>query len=133
MNVRALLILYVIVLAGMPASLSAHHSTVAYSLQSIVLKNATMTKVMWAHPHIVLTFTVKEPSGAVSTWNTESGSPGSVARLGWNRNSVKPGDKVTIELFPAKNGAHVGRLKKVIFPDGRELLDTQTNPDSLKN
>jgi len=133
MNVRALLILCVIVLARMPTSLLAHHSTVAYSLQSIVLKNATMTKVMWAHPHIVLTFTVKEASGVVSTWSTESGSPGSVARLGWNRNSVKPGDKVTIELFPAKNGAHVGRLKKVIFPDGRELLDTQTNPDSLKH
>jgi hypothetical protein len=54
-----------------------------------------------------------------------------VARVGWNRNSVKVGDKVTIELYPAKNGAHVGRLKKVIFPDGHELLDTQ-NPESLK-
>lgn len=133
MDVRALLILCVMVLAGTPVSLSAHHSTVAYAEQSIVLKNATMTKVVWAHPHIVLTFTVKETNGVVSTWSTESGSPGSVARLGWNRNSVKPGDKVTIELFPAKNGAHVGRLKKVIFPDGHELLDTQTNPDSLKH
>src|SRR4249920_1780446 len=130
MNVRAMPILCLMAL-GTATSLSAHHSTVAYSLQSIVLKNATMTKVVWAHPHIVLTFTVKETNGAVSTWSTESGSPGSVARLGWNRNSVKPGDKVTIELFPAKNGAHVGRLKKVVFPDGRELLDTQTNPDSL--
>jgi Family of unknown function (DUF6152) len=133
MDVRALPILCVMLFAGTATSLSAHHSTVAYAEQSIVLKNATMTKVLWAHPHIVLTFTVKETSGALSTWSTESGSPGSVARLGWNRNSVKPGDKVTIELFPAKNGAHVGRLKRVIFPDGHELLDTQTNPDSLKH
>jgi len=90
-----------------------------------------MTKIVWAHPHIILTFTVKGTNGAVSTWSAESGSPGSVARVGWNRNSVKVGDVVTIELFPAKNGAHVGRLKKVIFPDGHELLDTQ-NPDTLK-
>jgi len=133
MNLRALRVLCLMVLAGTATSLSAHHSTVAYSLQSVVLKNATITTVLWAHPHIVLTFTMKETNGMVVTWSTESGSPGSVARLGWNRNSVKPGDKVTIELFPAKNGAHVGRLKKVIFPDGHELLDTQSNPDSLKH
>jgi uncharacterized protein DUF6152 len=133
MRVRMLPILCVMVLAGMVTSVSAHHSTVAYALQSVTLKNATIKNVVWAHPHIVLTFAVKETNGALSTWSTESGSPGSVARLGWNRNSVKPGDKVTIELFPAKNGAHVGRLKKVIFPDGHELLDTQSNPDSLKH
>jgi hypothetical protein len=132
MNVRALLALVVIALAVTDASLSAHHSAVAYAQHSIVLKNATMTKVAWAHPHIILSFAVKEANGAVTNWSAESGSPGSVARLGWNRNSVKVGDAVTIELFPAKNGAHVGRLKKVTFPDGRELLDTQSNPESLK-
>jgi hypothetical protein len=110
--------------------MSAHHSTVAYSEKPVVLKNATIAKVLWASPHIVLTFNVKD-GGTVSGWSVETGSPGSVARVGWNRNSVKPDDKVTIELYPARNGAHVGRLKKVIFPDGRELLDTQ-NPTSLK-
>ena len=132
MRVRMLPILGVMMIAVMVLSLPAHHSTVAYAQQPVTLKNATIKNVVWAHPHIILTFTVNETSGAVSTWSTESGSPGSVARLGWNRNSVKPGDKVTIELLPAKNGAHVGRLKKVIFPDGRKLLDTQTNPETLK-
>jgi hypothetical protein len=131
MRVRGLLILCVMALAGPSTSLSAHHSTVAYSQQFIVLKNATIKNLVWAHPHIILTFTVKERAGTAVTWSTESGSPGSVARVGWNRNSVKVGDRVTIELFPAKNGAHVGRLKKLIFPDGHELLDTQ-NPESLK-
>jgi hypothetical protein len=132
MNARAPLVLVVIALAVTDSSLPAHHSAVAYAQRSIVLKNATMTKVVWANPHIILTFAVKEPNGSVSNWSAESGSPGSVARLGWHRNSVKTGDAVTIELFPAKNGARVGRLKKVIFSDGRELLDTQTNPESLK-
>jgi hypothetical protein len=122
--------LNVIAIAAMSAVLFAHHSTVAYAPESIVLKNATIAKVLWASPHIILTFDVKETRGTV-TWSTESGSPASVARVGWNRNSVKFGDKVTIELYPAKNGAHVGRLKKVVFPDGHELLDTQ-NPTSLK-
>ena len=119
---------------GLPltcALLLAHHSTVAYSEKPIVLRNATIANVLWASPHIVLTFNVSETSGTVSSWSVETGSPGSVARVGWKRNSVKPNDKVTIELYPARNGAHVGRLRKVIFPDGRELVDTQ-NPTSLK-
>jgi hypothetical protein len=130
MNFRGL-ILNVIALAMTGGSLSAHHSTVAYVENPIVLKNATITNVLWASPHIILKFDVKEARGAFTGWSTETGSPGSVARAGWNRNSLKPGDKVTIELYPARNGAHVGRLKKVIFLDGRELLDTQ-NPTSLK-
>ena len=132
MTVRAPVVLVVIALAVMCAPLSAHHSAVAYTQQSIVLKNATMTKVLWQQPHIILSFAVKEANGALTNWSAESGSPGSVARLGWNRNSVKAGDMVTIELFPAKNGAHVGRLKKLTFPNERVLLDTQSNPESLK-
>ena len=130
LTVRVRLGLVVIAVAVMDALLAAHHSAVAYTQQSIVLKNSTMTKVFWAHPHIILSFAVNEANGAVSNWSAETGSPGSVARVGWNRNSVKVGDVVTIELFPAKNGARVGRLKKVIFPDGHELFDTQ-NPETL--
>ena len=126
------LLLLAIVFSQMRATLSAHHSTVAYAQKSIVLKNATITKVIWADPHVVLTFAVKEASGTGTTWSAETGSPVSVARVGWNRNSLKTGDAVTIELFPAKNGARVGRLKKVTFADGRQLLDTQTNPENLK-
>ena len=125
------LVVTTIALPVMCAMLSAHHSTVAYSEKSIVLKNVTITKVIWASPHIVLAFNVRETSGTVTGWSAETGSPGSVTRVGWNRNSVKPDDKVTMEVYPAKNGAHVGRLKKMIFPDGRELMDTQ-NPTSLK-
>ena len=131
MNVKRLL-LFVIALAPMQVSLFAHHSTVAYAQKSIVLKNATITKILWADPHIVLTFAVKEANGPGTNWSAETGSPVSVARVGWNRNSLKAGDAVTIELFPAKNGARVGRLRKVILSDGRELLDTQTNPQNVK-
>ena len=125
------LVFVMIALAMMCTALRAHHSTVAYSEKPIVLRDATIAKVLWANPHIVLTFKVRATEGTVSDWNVETGSPGSVARVGWNRNSVKSGDKVTIELYPARNGAQVGRLKKVVFPDGKELMDTQ-NPTSLK-
>lgn len=119
----------VIVLAG--ATAAAHHSAAAYDNATIVLKNATVRALVWANPHTILTFEVKDAKGAVATWNAESGSPSALTRMGWNRNSVKAGDAVTIELFPAKNGARVGRLSKVIRADGSELRDSQGTEGSV--
>ena len=86
---------------------------------------------MWANPHTVLTFEVKDAKGVFATWNAESGSPSALTRMGWNRNSLKAGDAVTIELFPARNGARVGRLAKVILADGSELRDSQGTEGSV--
>jgi hypothetical protein len=113
------------------AAPSAHHSSAAYEDSRIVLKNATMKAMVWANPHTILTFEVKDAKGAVATWSAESGSPSALTRMGWNRNSVKAGDTVTIELFPARNGARVGRLSKVVLPDGRELRDSQGTEGSV--
>jgi len=130
MRVRELIFCTVAVVV-MCSTLSAHHSTVAYLPQSRILKNAIVDKVLWESPHIILMFNVKEATGVSTSWSVVTGSPTSVTQAGWNRNSVKPGDKVTLEIYPAKNGSHVGRLKKLTFSDGRELLDTQ-NPTGLK-
>ena len=120
-----MLICLVIALAAMGAALPAHHSATAYKDSTIVLKNATVTGLIWANPHSILTFSVKDAQGKSANWSAESGSPTSLQRIGWNRNSVKAGDTVTIEVYPARNGATVSRLAKVIFPDGRTLLDSQ--------
>ncbi len=115
----------------MAAAAAAHHSAAAYGNSTIVLKDATMKNLVWANPHTILTFEVKDAKGVAGTWNAESGSPSALTRMGWNRNSVKAGDRVTIELFPARNGAKVGRLSKVILGDGRELRDSQGTEGSV--
>jgi hypothetical protein len=109
----------------MCTALTAHHSAAAYETESIVLERVTMINVVWANPHTMLTFSVRDAAGVSSSWTAESGSPSALTRMGWNRNSVRVGDAVTVELFPARNGARVGRLAKVVLPDGRELLDSQ--------
>ena len=107
------------------ASPAAHHSAAAYIDTSIEIKGATITNVIWANPHTIISFEVKEGERA-GTWSAEAGSPSAQTRMGWNRNSLKPGDQVTVSLFPARNGAKVGRLSHVIMPDGKELLDSQS-------
>ncbi len=116
---------FLITFAAMSATLPAHHSATAYKDTTVVLKNATVTALLWANPHAILTFAVKDARGKTANWSAESGSPTSLSRIGWNRNSVKSGDAVTIEIYPAKNGATVGRLAKVILADGRTLMDSQ--------
>jgi hypothetical protein len=109
---------------GTSAVALAHHSTAAYDTKTITLKNAIVTRVVWANPHCVIWFEVKDGRGRVTTWGAESGSPSALSRVGWNRNSLKPGDAIAVELFPAKNGSSVARLARVVLPDGRELLDS---------
>lgn len=120
------MLMWIVVIVTMAAGApSAHHSAAAYDNSTIVLKSATIKKVVWANPHTILTFEVKDATGDMpATWNAESGSPSALTRMGWHRNSLQAGDAVTIELFPARNGARVGRLAKVILADGRELRDS---------
>ena len=107
------------------APVAAHHSAAAYMDTPIEITGATITNVVWANPHTIISFEVKagERAGA---WNAEAGSPSAQARMGWNRNSLRPGDQVTVTLFPARNGAKVGRLSYVVLADGKELLDSQS-------
>jgi len=105
----------------------AHHSTAAYEDKTITLKNAVVKKLTWANPHCILSFEVKDARGQVTAWGAESGSPSALSRVGWNRNSLKAGDTVAVELYPARNGARVGRLAKVVLPGGSELVDSLYN------
>ena len=74
---------------------------------------------------------MKDAKGDVATGNAESGSPSALTRMGWTRNSLKSGDQVTIELFPARNGATLGRLAKVTLAGGKELRDSQGTEGSV--
>jgi hypothetical protein len=101
----------------------AHHSTAAYDTKSITLKNATVKRVVWANPHCVVWFDVND-RGKIATWGAEAGSPSALTRVGWHRTSLKPGDVMSVEIFPARNGATVARLGRIVLADGRELLDS---------
>ena len=64
---------------------------------------------------------MKDDKGKVVRWSCETYSPGKLIRSGWSKGSLKPGDQVTITLQPAKSGAPVGFLRKLVFANGKEL------------
>ena len=100
----------------------AHHGNVAYDESKVVvLKQATVTKVNWANPHILLLVDVKDDSGNVKHWAVEGGSPSAVNSLGWSKDTLQPGDVITVYVHAAKNGNPVGRTDKLMLADGRVL------------
>ena len=107
----------------------AHHGAAAYGDKVTVLKDATVTKFIWANPHTIVLFDVKDDKGNVSHWAGEAGSPSAVTLLGWTKNSVQPGDVLTVYIFAAKSGSTVGRLNKIVFADGKILRDSQLGGD----
>ena len=87
-------------LFAMGSVAQAPHSTAAYDTMTITLKNAIVKRLVWANPHCVLWFDVKDDRGRVTTWGIESGSPSALSRVGWHRNSLKPGDAIAVEILP---------------------------------
>jgi hypothetical protein len=103
------------------APLSAHHGDAIYDLnaKNVTLKG-TVTEWVWANPHCVLRFDVTD-NGEVAHWVAETTAPPSLIQRGWTKQSLKPGDQVTVTVLPVKNGRTVGRLIEVVFPDGQKL------------
>jgi hypothetical protein len=98
----------------------AHHGNTAYETDKVViLKNATVTKFVWANPHSFVMFDVKDDSGNVAHWAAEAGSPSSLSLLGWSRTVIEPGDTISVYLFQSKTGNTVGRLQKIVLADGK--------------
>jgi hypothetical protein len=124
------MLVYVLSVCG---PLFAHHGAAAYADKIVVLKDATVTKFLWANPHTILQFDVKDDKGDVVHWAGEAGSPSVIGLLGWNRNSAQPGDVITVYIYPAKSGNPVGRLNKVVFADGKTLRDSQLGGDKSKD
>lgn len=114
------------------APLLAHHGAAAYADKIVVLKDATVTKFVWANPHTILQFDAKDDKGDMIHWAGEAGSPSAIGLLGWNRNSVQSGDVITVYIYPAKSGNPVGRLNKVVFADGKTLRDSQLGGEKQK-
>jgi hypothetical protein len=97
----------------------AHHATTMFDRDKVLTITGVVKEVQWTNPHvgIFVTGTLKD-SDAPALWILEVSSPGNLTRAGgWTRNSVKAGDKVSVEFWPLRNGNKGGYLKKVTLTD----------------
>jgi len=116
----------VLVAAGLllgVASLRAHHGLAAFDTKHTVRMEGTVTKFEWINPHAYIYADLKDENGKVANWKLEMGSLGMLTRFGgWSPDTVKPGDKVTVQGFRAKDGSPYMSLGKIWLPNGQTLL-----------
>jgi hypothetical protein len=108
----------------------AHHGGGIYDSKNPITLKGTITDFEFANPHVQIYFDVKDETGNVVHWGCETLSPGKLVRgSGWSKNSLKPGDQITITLNPARTGKPVGSLRQIVFADGKILAPTENAPD----
>ncbi len=111
----------VLCLFFIPAQTSAHHGSSNYDMSKSVAVKGAVTQFAFINPHSSIHLETKDDKGNAEEWLIEADSPNNLARAGWSRDSLKPGDVVTIVGNRLKDGSKVMRLQKVIFSDGKEL------------
>ena len=99
----------------------AHHSMSMYDRSRDATFKATITDFNWANPHSLITFTVTDERGNSEKWVAEGPGPNRLANHGWSKDSLKPGDQVTIVGNPNKDGSPTMRFERVIFANGEQL------------
>lgn len=117
-----------VVLAGwLMAGISAqaHHSLAGtYDIKKEGKVTGVLKKVAFTNPHGAMTIEVDNPDGTTTDWVMTTGSANTLANLGFGKNgknNVKPGDKVTITYFAARNGKPLGFIRSITLPDQREI------------
>ena len=99
-----------------------HHSFMGeFNLTKSITLNGVVRRVEWVNPHISFNINVKDQNGKVTDWNIQSANPGSLTARGWSRDSLKPGESITVEAYPAKKGEAFAVAKSVTLSNGRKL------------
>ena len=128
MKNRTMVFLSGILLALGAVPALAHHSFAAeYDSSKPVSLKGAVTKMEWQNPHARFYVDVTDESGKVTNWEFELGSPNGLMRRGWTRNSLKPGDSVTIEGYLAKDGSKLANARNVTLGDGRKIFAGSTD------
>jgi hypothetical protein len=118
---RMTLSLGIIILTAAAAAswpVSAHHSFGMYDQTKPLTLKGSVKIFQWTNPHCVIWILVQpEGGGEPQEWSIETTSPGVLTREGWTRNSIKPGDRVSVEFSPLRDGSHGGGLNSVTLLD----------------
>jgi hypothetical protein len=112
--------LFLFTLSGFVA---AHHSfAVHYDGERVVIVTGVVAEFRFRNPHGMIVVDGTSADGVSGNWKIETNSPNILQRRGWSADSIRVGDEVVIEGFPARDGSAAMRVYRVRFADGRELI-----------
>jgi hypothetical protein len=125
---RFLLAIAGVAFLGSALPAHAHHAfSNEFDESNPITLEGVVTRVDWENPHVHYYVDVAQPDGRVVNWACETGGPNRLARRGWTHDSLKPGDKVVVHGFPAKDASHAADGRKVTLANGQTI---GTGPDA---
>ena len=97
----------------------AHHSAAAYDTQKEIKLTGTVKVYTFKNPHVYMTLQVQKPDGSTNLVEVEAGAASVLNPLGFNKDSVKVGEVVTITGNPSRNSPDKLMLgKDLVKKDG---------------
>jgi hypothetical protein len=108
-------------MAAAPAQ--AHHAFAAeFDAKKPIKLQGTVTKMEWINPHAWIHIDVKKPDGKIESWMIEGGTPNTLLRRGFTKNSLLPGTEIMVDGYQAKDGSMRANGRDLTLPDGRKLF-----------
>jgi hypothetical protein len=111
--------------AALTGPVSAHHSHAMFDGSKKLTLVGTVKEFRWTNPHIRLQLMVPDASGRMVEWSLEGATTVQLQRRGWRRNSLVPGEKVTVTTNPLRSGEPGGALGTVTKADGTVVGNRQ--------
>ena len=113
-------------LAGLTATMFAapalaHHSFAMFDREKAISVSGVVKEYEWTNPHAWVHVMVADAGGKAVEWSFEMQSIAQDTRAGWRADSVKPGDKISVEFHPLKDGTRGGQLMAATLADGKRL------------
>jgi len=110
-----------IVVAAAPSLVAAHHSFAAFDRGKKVVLVGVVKDFQWTNPHAWIQLVVLASNGDRTEWGVECGSPNMMARTGWKKDLLRPGDQVVVTVNPLLDGRPNGSLVSIQLPNGTVL------------
>jgi Family of unknown function (DUF6152) len=110
----------------------AHHSGAMFDLSKRAVIKGTVVDFNWTNPHSNFRVSVLNKDGTRSIWGVEMNGPNNLIRVGWRRDTIKPGDKVAVTVRPLRDGAPGGQYVSIILANGKYLGGEQKRAGETK-
>ena len=127
MNVKVLAVAG-LVLPLLAGHALAHHSFAMFDPEKLITQTGLVKEFEWTNPHVWIHIIVQDQSGKAVEYSFEMQAVAQATSGGWRPDSVRPGDKVTIEYHPLKDGSRGGELVAATLPDGKRLGSSANRP-----
>jgi hypothetical protein len=110
------------VLTGIAVPVVAHHSFAMFDADKTVTLKGIVKELEWTNPHVWMRMMVVDPkTGKPLQYALEMGSVARSTYDGWKKDTVRPGDAVTLTIHPLKDGSRGGMYLAAELADGTKL------------